>query len=131
MQAVNSMFMCFYGFAMTLVCWVIWAYKVIRPEFHQFNNDAFWHLTYDDLKADLCLSLQQEAFGVYMLPFVGRPGPIVSTLRTSLIWDTPLDLMRITNGCSTRMLTWEQLTTEMMIEQSDLPSAGLVQNFPM
>ena len=26
--AINSMFMAFYGFAMTLVCWVIWAYKI-------------------------------------------------------------------------------------------------------
>ncbi|QIW99521.1 hypothetical protein AMS68_005039 [Peltaster fructicola] len=26
--AINSMFMVFYGFAATLICWVIWAYKV-------------------------------------------------------------------------------------------------------
>lgn len=44
--AVNSMFMAFYAFAMVLICWVIWAYKV--------------------------------AFGRYMLPFAGRPGPIMT-----------------------------------------------------
>lgn len=44
--AINSMFMAFYGFAMTLVCWVLWAYKV--------------------------------GFGQYMLPFAGRPGPVVT-----------------------------------------------------
>lgn len=26
--AINSMFMCFYAFAMVLVCWVVWAYKM-------------------------------------------------------------------------------------------------------
>lgn len=44
--AINSMFMVFYAFAMTMVCWVIWAYRV--------------------------------AFGVYMLPFAGRPGPVLT-----------------------------------------------------
>ena len=44
--AINSMFMAFYGFAATLVCWVIWAYKV--------------------------------GFGEYMLPFAGRPGPLLT-----------------------------------------------------
>jgi Amt family ammonium transporter len=43
--AINSAFMALYAFAMTLVVWVLWAYKL--------------------------------AFGVYMLPFVGRPGPVV------------------------------------------------------
>ena len=44
--AINSMFMAFYGFAATLVCWVLWAYKI--------------------------------GFGKYMLPFAGRPGPILT-----------------------------------------------------
>lgn len=44
--AINSAFMAFYAFAMVLICWVLWAYKM--------------------------------AFGVYMLPFVGRPGPVVA-----------------------------------------------------
>lgn len=44
--AINSMFMAFYGFAMTLVCWVLWGYKV--------------------------------GFGKYMLPFAGRPGPLLT-----------------------------------------------------
>jgi len=44
--AINSAFMALYGFAATLICWVLWAYK--------------------------------EGFGVYMLPFVGRPGPVVT-----------------------------------------------------
>lgn len=26
--AINSMFMVFYAFAMVLICWVLWAYKV-------------------------------------------------------------------------------------------------------
>lgn len=43
---VNTMLMVFVGFAGTLVCWTIWAYKV--------------------------------AFGEYMLPFAGRPGPILT-----------------------------------------------------
>ena len=47
--AINSMFMAFYGFAMTLVCWVLWAYKV--------------------------------GFGSYMLPFAGRPGPVLTIGR--------------------------------------------------
>lgn len=64
--AINSMFMCFYAFAMVLVCWVIWAYKV--------------------------------GFGEYMLPFAGRPGPV--------------------------------LTMNSVIQQSTLPSAGVMQNFP-
>jgi Amt family ammonium transporter len=37
--------MALYAFAMTLIVWVLWAYKL--------------------------------AFGVYMLPFVSRPGPVV------------------------------------------------------
>jgi len=44
--AVNSAFMAFYGFAATLIVWVLWAYKM--------------------------------GFGIYMLPFVGRPGPVVT-----------------------------------------------------
>ncbi|KAK4506530.1 hypothetical protein PRZ48_000262 [Zasmidium cellare] len=44
--AINSMFMVFYAFAMVLICWVIYAYKV--------------------------------AFGIYMLPFAGRPGPVLT-----------------------------------------------------
>ncbi|KAK1000425.1 hypothetical protein LTS01_004987 [Friedmanniomyces endolithicus] len=44
--AINSMFMSFYAFAMVLICWVIWAYKI--------------------------------AFGEYMLPFAGRPGPVLT-----------------------------------------------------
>jgi ammonium transporter, Amt family len=44
--AINSAFMAFYGFAATLIVWVLWAYKM--------------------------------GFGIYMLPFVGRPGPIVT-----------------------------------------------------
>lgn len=40
------MFMAFYAFAMVLICWVIWAYKV--------------------------------GFGEYMLPFAGRPGPVLT-----------------------------------------------------
>ncbi|KAK5129830.1 hypothetical protein LTR08_002767 [Meristemomyces frigidus] len=44
--AINSMFMAFYAFAATLICWVIWAYKL--------------------------------GFGQYMLPFVGRPGPVLT-----------------------------------------------------
>lgn len=44
--AINSAFMAFYGFAATLVVWVLWAYKM--------------------------------SFGIYMLPFVGRPGPIAT-----------------------------------------------------
>jgi len=40
------MFMSFYAFAMVLICWVIWAYKI--------------------------------AFGEYMLPFAGRPGPVLT-----------------------------------------------------
>ncbi|KAH8809144.1 ammonium transporter mep1B [Xylogone sp. PMI_703] len=44
--AINSAFMALYGFAATLICWVLWAYKV--------------------------------GFGVYMLPFAGRPGPVVT-----------------------------------------------------
>lgn len=44
--AINSAFMAFYGFAATLIVWVLWAYKM--------------------------------AFGIYMLPFVGRPGPVVT-----------------------------------------------------
>jgi Amt family ammonium transporter len=43
--AINSAFMALYAFAITLLVWVLWAYKL--------------------------------AFGVYMLPFVGRPGPVV------------------------------------------------------
>lgn len=66
-QAINSMFMVFYAFAMTMVVWCIWCYN--------------------------------EAFGVYMLPFVGRPRPL--------------------------------LTTELLIEQANLPSAGVTPNFPM
>jgi len=38
--------MAFYGFAATLIVWVLWAYKM--------------------------------GFGIYMLPFVGRPGPVVT-----------------------------------------------------
>jgi len=38
--------MAFYAFAMVLICWVLWAYKI--------------------------------AFGRYMLPFAGRPGPVVA-----------------------------------------------------
>ena len=58
----------------------------------------------DDLHSNLelvcwCIWGYKAAFGIYMLPFVGRPGPI--------------------------------LTTEMLIEQSDLPSAGVVQYFPL
>lgn len=44
--AINSAFMAFYAFAATLICWVLWAYKV--------------------------------GFGQYMLPFAGRPGPVVT-----------------------------------------------------
>jgi Amt family ammonium transporter len=44
--AINSAFMAFYGFAATLITWVLWAYKM--------------------------------GFGIYMLPFVGRPGPVVT-----------------------------------------------------
>lgn len=44
--AINSAFMAFYGFAATLIVWVLWAYKM--------------------------------GFGQYMLPFVGRPGPVVT-----------------------------------------------------
>jgi Amt family ammonium transporter len=44
--AINSAFMAFYGFAATLIVWVLWAYKM--------------------------------GFGEYMLPFVGRPGPVVT-----------------------------------------------------
>lgn len=44
--AINSAFMAFYGFAATLITWVLWAYKM--------------------------------SFGIYMLPFVGRPGPVVT-----------------------------------------------------
>ncbi|KAK1090797.1 ammonium transporter Amt2 [Friedmanniomyces endolithicus] len=44
--AINSMFMSFYAFAMVLICWVIWAYKI--------------------------------AFAEYMLPFAGRPGPVLT-----------------------------------------------------
>lgn len=44
--SINSMFMSFYAFAMVLICWVIWAFKV--------------------------------AFGQYMLPFAGRPGPVLT-----------------------------------------------------
>lgn len=29
--AINSMFMVFYAFAMVLICWVLWAYKVHPP----------------------------------------------------------------------------------------------------
>ncbi|TKA74599.1 hypothetical protein B0A55_05433 [Friedmanniomyces simplex] len=48
--AINSMFMAFYAFAMVLICWVIWAYKI--------------------------------AFGEYMLPFAGRPGPVLTMGET-------------------------------------------------
>ncbi|CZR64826.1 related to Ammonium transporter 3 member 1 [Phialocephala subalpina] len=65
--AVNSAFMAFYGFAATLIVWVLWAYKV--------------------------------GFGVYMLPFAGRPGPV--------------------------------MTIQMELSQSNLPSAGLSQAFPL
>ncbi|KUJ16473.1 ammonium transporter [Mollisia scopiformis] len=44
--AINSAFMAFYGFAATLIVWVLWAYKV--------------------------------GFGEYMLPFAGRPGPVMT-----------------------------------------------------
>lgn len=44
--AINSAFMAFYGFAATLITWVLWAYKM--------------------------------GFGIYMLPFVGRPGPVMT-----------------------------------------------------
>lgn len=44
--AINSAFMAFYGFAATLICWVLWAFKV--------------------------------GFGQYMLPFAGRPGPVMT-----------------------------------------------------
>lgn len=47
--AVNSAFMAFYGFAATLIVWVLWAYKM--------------------------------AFGIYMLPFVGRSGPVVTNAQ--------------------------------------------------
>lgn len=61
--AVNSMFMVFYAFAMTLVVWCLWAYKI--------------------------------GFGQYMLPFAGRPGPMLTVgqeLRQSDLpsFDPPL-----------------------------------------
>jgi len=55
--AINSAFMAFYAFAMTLVCWTIWVYN--------------------------------EAFGHQMLPFVGKPGPILNIddeINQSVLW---------------------------------------------
>jgi Amt family ammonium transporter len=49
--AINSAGMVLYGFAIAVLCWGLWAYKV--------------------------------AFGEYMLPFAGRPGPVV-TITTQL-----------------------------------------------
>ncbi|KAI9864738.1 MAG: hypothetical protein M1824_004645 [Vezdaea acicularis] len=64
--AINSAFMAFYAFAMVLICWVIWGYKV--------------------------------GFGEYMLPFAGRPGTA--------------------------------LGMSYQLQQSNLPSAGVMQAFP-
>lgn len=69
--AVNSAFMAFYGFAATLIVWVIWAYKM--------------------------------AFGQYMLPFVGRPGPV---------------------------LKMQELLQQSCLP-STAPDGGLCQNFPL
>jgi len=63
---INSMFMVFYAFAMVLLCWSLWGYRV--------------------------------GFGVHMLPFAGVPGPT--------------------------------LTIGDLMGQSQLPSAGVYQNFP-
>jgi len=69
--AINSAFMAFYGFAATLITWVLWAYKM--------------------------------GFGQYMLPFVGRPGPIVTMA--------------------------EELQQSCL--PSTAPDGGLCQNFPL
>jgi len=65
--AVNSAFMAFYGFAATLICWVVWAYRM--------------------------------AFGEQWIPIAGVPGPI--------------------------------LGIDNLLQQSTLPAAQTVQNFPI